>query len=127
MRQYHNGTWAGNACFIFGSNLSGIHGAGAAKFALSRAGAMWGHGVGIQGNSYAIPTKDKNIRTLPLDKIMEYVDDFIAFAQDNFEDTFFVTAIGTGLAGYSHADIAPMFKHAPDNCILPVEWKEFLE
>ncbi|MBK9617228.1 MAG: hypothetical protein IPO35_17660 [Uliginosibacterium sp.] len=126
-RTYHNGQWDGNSIFVFGSNLAGRHGAGAAKFAVQYARAVYGAGVGYQGNCYAIPTKDKNIVTLPLCIIKEYVDDFIEAAADNFEDTFFVTAIGTGLAGYSSSEIAPMFKDAPENCVLPNEWKEIIE
>lgn len=124
--QFHNGVWDGKSVFVFGSNTKGVHGAGAAKFAVQRAGATYGNGVGKQGNSYAIPTKNKYIHTLPIALISEYVDDFVEYARDNFEDTFFVTAIGTGLAGYAHAEIAPMFKGVPDNCILPIEWKEFI-
>lgn len=126
-RKYHNGQWDGKSIFVFGSNLAGKHGAGAARFAVQHARAVYGIGLGYQGNCYAIPTKDKNIITLPLYIIKEYVDDFIEAAEDNFEDTFFVTAIGTGLAGYSHSEIAPMFKDAPENCVLPIEWKEFVE
>jgi len=124
--KFHNGIWDGKSVFVFGSNLAGRHGAGAAKFAVQRAGAVYGNGVGKQGNSYAIPTKDDKIETLSLNLIYWYVDDFKDYANDHLEYTFFVTAIGTGLAGYTHAGIAPMFKGVPDNCILPSEWKEFV-
>lgn len=109
--------------FVFGSNLAGIHGAGAAKFAHIYRGAIYGQGIGMQGNSYAIPTKDKRIRTLPLNVIKEHVDDFIQFAKDNPELEFEVTRIGCGLAGYKDAQIAPMFEDAPSNCVLPEEWE----
>jgi len=111
--------------FVFGSNLSGIHGAGAAKFALDHHGAKWGQGVGLQGNSYAIPTKDKNITTLPLTEIKMYVDHFLLFAEDS-DLTFQVTRIGCGLAGYTEKDIAPMFREAPRNCILCPEFIDWL-
>lgn len=105
--------------FVFGSNEAGIHGAGAAKFAVQKHGAKYGQGVGPQGYSYAIPTKDRNIQTLPLDKIKEYVDEFIFYAGKHPLKVFYVTAIGCGLAGYTPEQIAPMFAHAPTNCILP--------
>lgn len=108
--------------FVFGSNLRGVHGAGAAKFALNNHGAVWGQGVGLQGDSYGIPTKDMQIRTLPLEKIKPHVDEFLAFAADNPKLTFQVTAIGCGLAGYTPDDIAPMFLDAPANCEMPPEW-----
>lgn len=108
-----------NEIFVFGSNEAGIHGAGAAKFAVKHHGAKYGQGVGLQGNSYAIPTKDHNIQTLPLDRIKEYVDKFISFAGICPNMVFRVTAIGCGLAGYTPEQIAPMFAHAPVNCILP--------
>jgi hypothetical protein len=109
--------------FCFGSNLAGIHGAGAARFAVENHGARYRQGIGLQGNSYAIPTKDRNINTLPLDDIQEHVDVFIIFAQEHPELSFEVTRIGCGLAGYTDSDIAPMFKGAPSNCILPEGWR----
>lgn len=129
MRQFHNGKWDGESVFVFGSNLVGRHGAGAAKYAVDHCGAIYGQGWGMQGNSYAIPTKDKYIKTLPLEDIKEWVNDFLIEAKlCYYPDTrFFVTALGTGLAGYKHEDIAPMFKNAPDNCILPIEWKGYVE
>lgn len=111
--------------FVFGSNLAGRHGAGAALFARKNHGAIYGRGVGLQGNSFAIPTKDKSITTLPLPRIREYVDAFIVFAKANPLMEFEVTRIGCGLAGYTDSDIAPMFKDAPKNCTLPKGWKEY--
>jgi hypothetical protein len=105
--------------FVFGSNESGIHGAGAAKTAVEKFGAVMGQGVGLQGQSYAIPTKDFDIRVLPLDIIKHYVDEFIEFAKYNPEIVFLVTQIGCGLSGYSPKDIAPMFKKISDNVIIP--------
>jgi len=113
--------------FCFGSNLAGKHGAGAAKYAREHCGAIYGHGEGLQGTSYAIPTKDGKLRTLPLTSIRQYVENFLAFARvclKSFPDMrFFVSRIGCGLAGYSDEDIAPMFKDAPDNCELPEGWR----
>jgi hypothetical protein len=114
-----------NEIFVFGSNLAGRHGKGAALTAFRQYGAVYGQGHGLQGNSYAIPTKDENIKTLPLPKIKKYVEQFIRFAKLNPEMQFKVTAVGTGLAGYNEADIAPMFTEAPDNCILPVGWRNY--
>jgi len=111
--------------FVFGSNLRGLHGGGAAAFAYEKRGAIYGQGIGMQGDSYAIPTKDERIRALPLTIIQHYVQAFLLFAQLNPDLEFEVTRIGCGLAGYTDADIAPMFKGAPDNCELPEGWREW--
>lgn len=111
--------------FVFGSNLAGRHGAGAAKTALNDYGAVYGNPIGLQGHSYGIPTKDENLETLPLNRIEKYVKVFVRFAELNPELSFLVTRIGCGLAGYSDEDIAPMFKDAPLNCILPPGWRGY--
>lgn len=108
--------------FVFGSNLAGRHGKGAALCARQQHGAIYGQGVGLQGQSYGIPTKDMRIQTLPLHTIEQYVRKFIIFATDHPEMTFNVTRIGCGLAGYSDQDIAPLFTNAPTNCLLPEGW-----
>ncbi len=108
--------------FVFGSNEAGIHGAGAALHARQRHGAILGRGIGLQGQSYAIPTKDRRLRTLPLSVIHGYVQDFVHFALDHPSLMFEVTRIGCGLAGYTDADIAPLFRGAPTNCRLPAGW-----
>lgn len=105
--------------FVFGSNLAGRHGKGAALFARRHRGAIYGQGVGRQGNSYAIPTKDHNLKTLPLDAIREFVFWFLIHAGRQPETKFQLTPIGCGLAGYKPEQIAPMFKDAPANIILP--------
>ncbi|MGL5776233.1 MAG: A1S_2505 family phage non-structural protein, partial [Aeromonas veronii] len=105
--------------FVFGSNLAGRHGKGAAKCARDVHGAVYGVGRGRTGNAYAIPTKDEFIRTLPLYRIMGYVGEFIEYAKTNPELTFVVTRIGCGLAGYRDWEIGPMFKGVPGNCIMP--------
>jgi hypothetical protein len=112
--------------FVFGSNLRGVHGAGAAKHALQHHGAVWGNGIGIQGNSYAIPTKSMQITTLPLNQIQVFVNEFIDYAKAHPELIFKVTRIGCGLAGYKDEDIAPMFFDAPDNCHFDTVWKPWL-
>ncbi len=111
--------------FTFGSNTRGAHGKGAALYALKHHGAVYGQGVGLQGNSYAIPTKDANLRPLPLADIARYVDEFKRFAKANPAMSFFVTAVGTGLAGYLPSQIGPMFADAPINCFLPESFEKF--
>ena len=112
--------------FVFGSNLGGFHGAGSARHALEKHGAKMGVGVGLCGTSYAIPTKDANLRTLPTHGIKKCVDDFIEFAKQHPEYEFDIVEIGCGLAGYTPADIAPMFRDAPANCNLPKAFVEIL-
>lgn len=111
--------------FVFGSNEAGHHGKGAAKLALGF-GAKRGIGFGLVGSTFAIPTKDCRIRTLPLNRIAKHVAEFIAFAETRTELTFLVTEIGCGLAGYTPNDIAPLFANARSltNVHLPASfWK----
>ena len=108
--------------FVFGSNLAGRHGKGAALYAKQHYGAIYGQGSGPQGDSYAIPTKSAKLTTLPLSMIAQYVDEFLAYAEAHPETTFLVTRIGCGLAGYQDHQIAPMFRDAPENCKLPEGW-----
>lgn len=90
--------------FVFGSNLQGAHGGGAARVAYEHFGAVWGQGVGMYGQSYAIPTMQGGVET-----IKPYVDDFLQFAMVHGELDFLVTEIGCGIAGFTPKDIAPMF------------------
>lgn len=122
----HQPTGGRAVIFVFGSNLAGRHGKGAALYARQHHGAIYGQGVGLQGNSYAIPTKDARLKSLPLEEIRRYVEDFKAFAHSHLEMTFQVTAIGCGLAGYRPGQIAPMFGASPANCILPPEFVEVM-
>ena len=112
-----------NEIFVFGSNLAGFHGGGAARVAHQRFGAVWGQGVGLQGQSYAIPTMQGGVET-----IRPYVDEFIVFARQHPELTFLVTRIGCGIAGFTDEDIAPLFKEAlgTDNIILPATFLDVL-
>jgi hypothetical protein len=111
--------------FVFGSNLAGRHGKGAALYALKNHGAIYGVGEGPQGTSFAIPTKDEKLRTLELPTINLYVQAFLAHASACPELTFNVTRIGCGLAGYQDHQIAPFFKGAPNNCNLPEGWRDY--
>lgn len=117
-----------NEIFVFGSNTKGIHGAGAAKLAL-KWGAKYGNGNGLQGKTYAIPTKDDNINTLSLDKIKIYVDEFIEFAKKNPNLIFLVTEIGCGLAGYLPNHIAPLFLKSKNikNIYLPYKFLKIIK
>ena len=116
-----------NEVFVFGSNLAGRHGAGAAKTARLRFKAEYGVGVGTTGQCYAIPTKDQELYSLSLFSIKQYVYFFIKYAKEHPESVFLVTRVGCGLAGYTDAQIAPIFKDAPDNCWFHKDWFEYLE
>ena len=111
---------------VFGSNEGGMHGAGAAKTAREKYGASLGFSYGHTGRSFAIPTKDEYLKTLPLGIINAYVQGFLAYAVGKRKLTFYVTAIGCGLAGYHHKDIAPMFKDHPTNVLFDEAWKPYL-
>lgn len=119
--------------FVFGSNLAGRHGAGAAKWAYINRGAIYGAGQGRQGDSYAIPVKDGRNRadlkdpaqTLPLETIKSHVDAFLKYATHYSNLTFQLTPIGCGLAGYKHSEIGPLFDGAPANVVLPAEFKPY--
>jgi hypothetical protein len=115
--------------FVFGSNEAGRHGKGAAKLARDKFGAQQGQGVGLFGQTYAIPTKDSSIKTLPIDGIAKYVEEFISCTKQMPDTVFLVTEIGCGLAGHSPADIAPLFEDAVNlaNIHLPARFWDVLE
>ena len=115
---------ATNEIFVFGSNLAGYHGGGAARIARENFGAIWGQGVGMQGQCYAIPTMQGGVET-----IKPYVDEFIDFARTHAEYTFLVTRIACGIAGFSPREIAPLFADAIDveNVILPEDFVEVIQ
>ena len=110
---------APNEIFVFGSNLRGMHGGGAARQAYLHFGAVMGEGVGLHGQSYAIPTMQGGVET-----IQPYVDQFIEYAKNHPELTFLVTRIGCGIAGFRDSEISPLFReaHNIDNIILPKGW-----
>jgi hypothetical protein len=107
--------------FVFGSNEGGHHGAGAAAFAVRNAGAKMGEGVGRTGNAYAIVTMSG------LPRLREEVARFIDYAKAHSELSFFITRVGCGIAGYEDNAIAPLFKDAPANCLLPLGWRDYGE
>ena len=113
-----------NEIFVFGSNLAGMHGGGAARIARLHFGAVMGKGVGLQGQSYAIPTMQGGVET-----IRPYVEEFIIFAHQHPELHFLVTPIGCGIAGFEAEDIAPLFKKAKEmkNISLPESFWEVIE
>ena len=112
------------AMFVFGSNLAGRHGAGAARYAAMKYGAIYGQGEGRQGQSYAIPTKDAELRTLALPEIEAAVRRFVSYAAENHSEAFALTPIGCGLAGYNRADIWAILHRVklPYNVHLTPEW-----
>lgn len=112
--------------FVFGSNLRGVHGAGAAAYALRNRGAMRGIGEGMTGHSYALPTKDANIEARPFWAVAASVERFKSFAETHPEMPFQVTRVGCGLAGFQDGEIAPLFDDAPSNCFFDDAWKEYL-
>ena len=118
----------GDLIYVFGSNIRGVHGKGAALEAKNLYGAVNGIGSGFRGQSYAIPTKDYNIRTLDLQTIEAYVEGFRLFVQNNQNLKFYITPIGTGLAGYRHSDIALMFRNmvGKERCWYLEEWRPYL-
>lgn len=112
-----------NEVFVFGSNLDGLHGGGAAAAAVRYFGAIWGQGVGMQGQCYAIPTMHGGV-----DVIKPYVDEFISYAREHQDKFFYVTRIGCGIAGFKDEDMAPLFQDALDlsNVALPKEFVDIL-
>jgi hypothetical protein len=126
-RRYHNGVSDPTQIFVFGSNLLGAHQGGAAKFAFEERGARWFAGQGHFGQSYALPTMAMIGVPLTLEGVKAAVSLFKVYAYVRGDLDFFVTAVGTGIAGFTHEEIAPLFADAPLNCILPIEWQEIIE
>lgn len=111
--------------FVFGSNLLGIHGAGAARYAYDKLGAKWGTGEGFFGRCYALPTCSSPGVPLLLSEVEYHTRGFLAFARTvaGSSARFFVSEVGCGLAGFSTEQIAPLFAGAPENCDLPPGWR----
>lgn len=113
--------------FVFGSNLDGRHGKGAALTACKKFGAIYGVAEGLQGRCYALPTVGRGLRQMPLKDIKRYVETFLCVAGFYPGLTFLVTPIGCGLAGYTPKQIAPFFRGAPENVILPKSFHDVLD
>lgn len=118
--------------FVFGSNLRGRHGAGAAAFAHQERGAVMNEGEGLFGQSYALPTCglwDKHRRrfpALPLGVVQHNAEEFLYFAASRMDLHFQVTRVGCGLAGLRDEDVAPIFHRASRNCLFDMAWEKFL-
>lgn len=112
--------------FVFGSNQQGRHAGGAARHAAEHFGAVEGIPFGLRAQSFGIPTLDADFRQLPLNAIAASVALFLRFAAGRPDWLFYVTAIGTGIAGFTHQQIAPLFVNAPSNCLLPPEWADLI-
>lgn len=110
--------------FVFGSNLAGRHGAGAAQFAVRTHGAIYGQGIGLQGNAYGLPTKGHYIETLLLEEIESHIKTFLEFAKTRIDLDFHLTPVGCGLAGYTRSDILPILEKygVPRNVYLTSTW-----
>ena len=127
MRTHKDGTLPTNGeIFVFGSNTAGRHGKGAALVAYEKFGAIYGKGWGLQGNSFAIPTKSHTVNTLPLVTIKAFVLRFKAYVAQNPDKQFFLTSIGCGLAGYNDESIAPFFRGIADNVSIPKNWEKLI-
>lgn len=113
-----------NEIFVFGSNLNGNHAGGAARVAVEKFGAIWGQSEGLQGQSYALPTLDKNLCKLPIAMLAHKINTFAATAKGHPELTFYLTKIGLGIAGYSLKEMREALKGItfPDNVIIPREF-----
>lgn len=135
MTKYHNDLdkMPQGYYFVFGSNESGSHGKGAALYAKQKLGARQGFAEGITGKCYALPTvgtwKNGKLQKMHFDTVQEYIKRFIEFTKKNPDKKFWITRVGCGLAGFSNAQIAPLFKCAvnQENLNFPIDWKEFLE
>lgn len=118
----------GDRIFVYGSNWRGAHGKGSALLAKQRYGAIQGQALGRQGQAYAVPTKDYFIQCMTLDQIEPNIDIFKDYVKANPKLSFYVTPLGTGLAGHSHKDIAPMFKgdYGMESCMFYRAWEPYL-
>jgi len=115
--------------FVFGSNLAGRHGAGAARLAVLKFGAVYGKGVGLQGQTYALPTKDSKLQTIPLCKLNVFIGAFLTDCRTKDGKTFLLTKIGCGLAGLTVPEVAGLFKNylpLPPNLVLPKEFHDLI-
>lgn len=115
-----------NWIYVFATNEQGLHNDGNARIAYKDYGARMGFSYGHWGRSFAIPTKDQQLRPLSLLAIRGYVEGFLSYALGHPELTFQVTRIGTGLAGLSYEVMAKLFDDCPNNCLFDEAWKPWL-
>lgn len=129
--QYHDETIVTelpeNTVFVFGSNMAGQHTHGAARIAAQHFGAVKGVGRGWAGQSFAIPTLNEHQQQMPLSQIAHYIHDFKIYAQNHSKMTYFLTALGCGIAGYKVSEIAPLFRGMSSNIIFPESFKPYIE
>ena len=109
--------------FVFGSNLLGIHGGGAARYAVTKLGAADGIGEGPTGRTYALPTCSRPGVPMTIESVRIHVQHFLAHAARTPDTRYYVSAVGCGIAGFTEGEVAPMFAGAPDNCDLPDGWR----
>ena len=112
----------GTNIFVFGSNLLGRHGRGAALEAKLHWGAKYGVGEGRTGQAYAFPTKFTPYMAMSLASIGEFKHRFYGYCGQHPELTFLLTKVGCGLAGHRELHIARMFANAPSNVVKPDNW-----
>lgn len=129
--QYHNENTTtelpDNTVFVFGSNMAGQHHDGAARVAAHYFGALHGVARGWMGQSFAIPTLNEHLQSMPLSQIAHYVQDFKIYTENHPKQSYFVTALGCGMAGYKVSEIAPLFKGISHNVILPESFKPYVD
>jgi hypothetical protein len=127
-RRYHeDGTLPNDqSVWVFGSNMAGRHGKGAALVARNHFGAAAGYFNGRMGSCYAIPTKDRNFKVLTKEQALPFIQAFVRYTHEHPMESFFVTRVGCGLSGIPDAKIAPLFARA-FNCSFAWEWRPYLE
>ena len=113
-----------NQIFVFGSNMKGRHAGGAARHAVESFGAVEGQGIGMQGQSYAVPTIDEYMIPLPIWAIQKYLKKLRKYAIENPDKEFLLTPVGTGIAGHSLSDIKKTLPKFPANVMLVGEWED---
>ena len=117
-----------NEVFVFGSNENGNHAGGAARVAVEKFGAVMGQAEGMQGQSYAIPTLDKEMKQVSEEALREYIERFRKYADEHKELTFYMTKIGCGIAGFDVEYMAKVMKSFDFsfNVVMPKEFYKII-
>lgn len=143
-----------NQIFVFGSNPSGIHGAGSAKVAI-KFGALYGKGRGLVGQTYALPTKNLKSNffeketgilyektgdcSISKEQIINNIRELYGIAIDNPNKEFLIAYtfdqdfsgnILKGLNGYNSLEMLEMFlnlDNIPENIIFHQSYFDFLK